>query len=337
MHLLARSLQRRGVDSVVVAAPGSPLAERAAADGLRVIPCAMRGDLDPAAVRATLGVIRRERPDVIHLHTARAHAVGGLAARLAGAGPILVTRRLELPPRGLLGRWKYAALADHYIAISEAVEASLRRGGVGAGRITRIPSGVVLPTGDPAPPAANGAFLVGTLAAMTPQKDPETWVRAAARVAKADPTVRFLWAGEGELRGLLEGAIRDAALGDRVEILPFQADPEPVWRRLQAFFLPSAFEALGTVLLDAMARTLPIVATRVGGIPEVVRDGSEGLLADPGDDVALSTALLRLRSDPELAGRLGRAGRQRAAGFEIGGIVDRIASLYARLAAGAAR
>jgi glycosyltransferase involved in cell wall biosynthesis len=331
VHLLARSLQRRGVDSVVVAAPDGPLAQRAAADGLRVVPCAMRSDLDPAATRTVIGAIRHERPDVIHLHTARAHAVGGLAARLAGAGPILVTRRLELPPRGLFGRWKYAALADHYIAISGAVEASLRRGGVGAGRITRIPSGVELPSGDPVPPPADGEWVVGTLAAMTPQKDPRTWVRTVARVAEADPGIRFVWAGEGELRGVLEGAIRDAALGDRVEILPFQVDPEPVWRRLQAFFLPSAFEALGTVLLDALARGLPVVATRVGGIPEVVRDGSEGLLADPGDDVALSTALLRLRNDPGLAGRLGRSGRQRAAGFEIGGIVDRIASLYARL------
>jgi len=317
------------VRSVLAARPDGPLARRSAAAGVRVADGTMRGDLDPAAVRRLVRLIRAERPDVIHLHTARAHAVGGLAARIAGAGPVVVTRRLELPVRGWAGRWKYRALADHYVAISGAVEASLRAAGIASERITRIPSGVELPPDRER--EAPSEWVAGTLAAMTPQKDPDTWVRAATRAARADPGLRFAWAGDGELRTRLEGAIAGTEVRARLEVLPFLEDPEPFWSRLSVFFLLSAFEALGTVLLDAMARRLPVVATRVGGIPEVVRDGREGLLAPPGDDVALSAALLRLRSEPELARRLGDAGRERAAAFEIGGIVDRVIELYERL------
>ncbi len=338
VRLLARGLGRRGLRNVVVAAPGSPLARHAREDGIDVHEIRMRGDVDPAAIVALRNCIAREKPDVLHLHTARAHAVGGLAARGAGARPrVLVTRRVELVTRGPFGRWKYRRLGDHYVAISRAVLDSLRAAGVPPERITLIPSGVELPESPSGPAGRPGEWVVGTLAAFTPQKDPDTWTRAAVRLARKVPDVRFVWAGTGELRPRVEGAIREAGLSTKVELPGFLADPEPVWRRLDAFFLPSAFEALGTVILDAMARALPVVATRVGGIPEVVRDGVEGLLAEPGDDAGLAEALRRLKDEPDLAARLGAAGRRRAEDFDIEGIVDRILELYERQLAGVPR
>ncbi|HMB71225.1 MAG TPA: glycosyltransferase family 4 protein [bacterium] len=340
VFLLARLLGERGVDSRVAAAPGSPLAERCAQAGIPVIPLTARGDLDVGAILHLRGALLRQRPDLLHLHTSRAHGVGGMSARLAGVRPVLVTRRVELVPRGPFAWWKYRNLADHYVAISDAVRDSLLRGGVPSDRISRIPSGIELP---PAPPdrpvpGSGSPWTVGTLAAFTPQKDPGTWTRSVVRFLQDEPDSRFIWAGDGELRPQVEGAIRDAGIADRVEVRPFEADPEKVWSRLDAFFLPSAFEALGTVLLDAMARGLPIVASRVGGIPEVVRHGQEGLLAEPGDPEAMSAALRRLRREEGLAAELGRAGRTRAREFEIGGIVDRVRTLYGKLldAAGAA-
>lgn len=332
VFLLARGLARRGVDSRVVAAPRSPLARRCADAGLPIIECPMRGDLDLPAIARMRSILKRERADLLHLHTSRAHGVGGLAARWAGVAPVLVTRRLELAPPHALARWKYRSLADHYVAISDAVRASVVAAGVPPERLSLIPSGVELPQ-SPAGDPPETRWTVGTLAAFTPQKDPETWIRTVIRTANAEPEMQFVWAGDGELRGRVEGAMRDAGIADRVEIQPFLEDPEPVWRRLHAFFLPSAFEALGTVLLDAMARRLPIVASRVGGIPEVVRDGREGLLADSGDDRAMSDALLRLRHENGLARTLGAAGGERARDFEIGGIVDRILELYKTLIA----
>jgi glycosyltransferase involved in cell wall biosynthesis len=118
-----------------------------------------------------------------------------------------------------------------------------------------------------------------------------------------------------------------------VSLPGFLDDPDrDFWPGIDVLFLPSAFEALGTVLLDALARGIPVVATDVGGIPEIVRPGREGLLAAPGDAPALARALARLRQDPEEARRMGRAGRERARAFEIGGVVDDTVAQYGRLA-----
>ena len=332
VFLLARELESRGVDCLIAASPRGVLWERATRAGLSTLPQEIRGDVDPFAVTSIAGQIRRLRPDILHVHTARAHAAGGLAARLSGFQKTLVTRRLELPIRGPFSRWKYRVLGDHYIAISRAVESALTRGGVPAERIDRIPSGIDLPE-RPWPERARGrAWTVGTLAALTPQKDPATWVETVQRVCAQDGEIRFLWAGDGELAAAATVAIERAGLSSRVEFLGFVEDPEPFWRRIDTFFLPSAFEGLGTVLLDALVRGVPVVATSAGGIPEIVREDQEGLLSAPGDVEGLAGALLRIRREEKLGERLSRAGRERGAEFEIGKVVDRIMHVYERLA-----
>ena len=140
VFLLARELERRGHESPVAAAPGGKLLARLRGAGLSVRPLAIRGDLDPAAVWRVSRLLRRVRPDVLHLHTSRAHGAAGLGARLAGYHPVLVTRRLELPVRGVLSRWKYRRLADHYVAISRAVEESLTAGGVAPRKVSLVPT-----------------------------------------------------------------------------------------------------------------------------------------------------------------------------------------------------
>jgi glycosyltransferase involved in cell wall biosynthesis len=150
------------------------------------------------------------------------------------------------------------------------------------------------------------------------------------------PDARFAWAGDGELRRATEVATQEAALGASVRFLGFLEDLESFWRSVDVFFLPSAFEAMGTVLLDAMARGIPIVATRIGGIPEIVRHDQEGLLAPPGDAAALADALVELRRNPELARRLGDAGRTRAREFDARRTAERTRALYDSLASGVA-
>lgn len=329
--LLARELASRGHDAPVACDPRGALCARARSLGLPTEPLPITGDLDLRASFRTVRLLRRHRPDVLHLHTARAHAAGGLGARIARYRPVLVTRRLELPARGPASRWKYRHLAGHYVAISAAVESSLREAGVARDRIDRIPSGVEIPAEPPEAPRAQRPWTVGTLAAFTPQKDPDTWLRVVKAVAAEDPETRFVWAGTGNLARTVEVAVGESGLRDRVELPGFLEDPERFWRGIDVFFLPSAFEALGTVFLDALARGIPVVATTAGGIPEVVRPDREGLLASVGDAPALARAIARLRRDPDLARRLGSAGRKRAADFEIGSVVDRIVALYERL------
>jgi glycosyltransferase involved in cell wall biosynthesis len=330
VFLLTRELRARGHDSRVVAHPDGPLFRRIREVGMPVDGVRMAGDLDGLAIARLMRLLSRVAPDVLHLHTARAHAVGGIAARLAGFRRVLVTRRVELPIRGAFSRWKYAHLGDHYVAISEAVERSLLAGGVAAASITRIPSGVPIPEARP-PISEPRPWTVGTLAAFTPQKDPPTWVATVRRVLAEAPDVRFVWAGEGELRRQVEVEVQTAGLAHAVEFPGFLGDLEPFWRQIDAFFLPSAFEALGTVLLDGMARGVPIVATRVGGIPEVIRHGMEGDLRESGDAHGLAEALLRLRREPDRADRFAEAGRRRVGEFAIERVVDRVVDVYERL------
>ncbi|MCA9752610.1 MAG: glycosyltransferase [Gemmatimonadetes bacterium] len=327
---LAEELARQGIDGTVVASPNSPLAERAARAHVPVETVRAAGDLDPLAIARIGRIYRRHRPDVVHLHTARAHAVGGIAARLTGTRPVVVTRRLELPARGAFGRWKYRHLADHYIAISEAVESSLLTAGVPKQRVRRIPSGIPLPLPATREARSGRGRVIGTLAAFTPQKDPAAWVETVRRCAAADPDLRFVWAGEGELRGSVEVAIREAGLEGRVRLPGFLADLDSFWAEVDVFLLTSAFEALGTVLLDAMAHAVPIVATPVGGIPEVVRDGREGRLA--GDPATLAAAVAELVERPEERRRLGAAGRARAEEYRLDHLARRVADLYEELA-----
>ena len=332
--LLARGLTADGLENVLAVDPEGELSRRAAASGLRTVAFRARGDVDPSAVARGIRLLRDVRPDVLHLHTARAHGAGGLAARCARFHPVVVTRRVELPVRGPFGRFKYLRLADHYVAISGAVERSLLDAGVESTRITRIPSGVE-PVAEARARIPGAPWTIGTLAAFTLQKDPATWALTVRLVCAEEAAVRFVWAGDGELRGQTEVAVRDAGLGGRVELPGFLEDPEAFWRNVDVFFLPSAFEAMGTVLLDAMARGIPIVATRVGGIPEVVRHDREGLLAERGDAAGLAAALLALTRDVARARSLGEAGRRRSLEFDVTETSRRTRALYERLVAGA--
>ncbi len=297
-----------------------------------MLPLAMAGDLDVRAIVSLVRLLRRDPPHLLHLHTARAHAVGGIAARIVGVRPTIVTRRVELTPRGAVSRWKYRRLGDHFVAISDAVARSLQEAGVPAPRITRIPSGIEIPE-DPPPKSrpGPGRAVVGTLGAFTEQKDPSTWIDVARKVLARRGDVDFVWWGEGPLRRSLQEIVKRENLGTRIDLPGFHEELDPFWRRCDVFFLPSKFEALGTVLLDAMARGIPVVASRVGGIPEIVRAGREGTLLEHGDAPGFADAIDALLDDPVRARMLGDAGRERARAFDIRDVVDRLEELYARL------
>jgi glycosyltransferase involved in cell wall biosynthesis len=335
VFLLARELSRRGHDCSVAASPDSPLALECTRAGMRVHALSMRGDLDVVAVSRLARLLRRESPDILHLHTARAHGVGGLAAKIAGFRPVVVTRRVELPVRGLPSLWKYRFLANHYIAISEEVARSLERAGIPGERISRIPSGIEIPppeAGRPIPPSQKSRRTVGTLAAFTEQKDPSTWMATAILVCRRHTDVDFLWLGEGPLRRTLQEIGARENLGTQILLPGFQQDLAEFWRRIDVFFLPSRFEALGTSILDALARGIPVVASEVGGIPEVVRSGREGILVPPGHAEGFARALISILDDPGRAQALGSAGRERALAFDIGPLAQRVETLYEALA-----
>jgi glycosyltransferase involved in cell wall biosynthesis len=327
--LLARGLEQRGVHNLVLAPPG-PLLERARAEGLETLAWRVRGDWDVSAVFRAREALRRFAPDVAHCHDARSHAVGVPAARLAGVSAVVVSRRVAFPIRNQL---KYRMPVDRYLCVSRAVAETMRAAGVPAERLAVVPSGIVLDRAAATdlrgligvPP---NAPLVGTAAALTAEKRHEDLIDAAAQVDARLPDVHFVWMGEGPRRAILE-RLRDArGLGGRIHLLGFRADARGLIGQCTVAALASEAEGVATSLLDAQASGVPVVATRVGGIPEVVRDGVTGRLVPAADPTALAAALVEILTNADLHLVMSRAASAWAAEFHIDRTVERTLQEY---------
>jgi L-malate glycosyltransferase len=334
---LADALARRGYGSQIAARPGEPLATRARALGLTVIPCEPRSEFAWLAARALRQTIRRDRIDIVHAHTGHAVALAALAVRGTRAAMVL-TRRVDFRlRRNPLTRWKYAR-ADAIIAISAAVAEALVRSGIPQDRITIVTSGVDLSrrveAASPATLASLGVGdarpLVVMVAALVQHKDPLNFVGAIAETRRWCPAVRALLVGDGPLRAAVEAEIGRLGLSGVLRLAGTRPDADALIAAADIAVLSSEEEGLGTVLLDAMSLGRPVAATRGGGIPEIVRHGKDGLLVPVRDPVALGSAIAQIAQDSALAQRLGESGRRRSTEFSAERTADRTAEVYAR-------
>lgn len=323
MLYLLEGLQRVGVASLLLAPPASPLLQRAQALTVAAAALRVRGDGDLwAAVRLRRWL--RQRPvDLVHCHTAHAHAIYLLASKfLPGSSRLVVSQRVAFARRGRLRRWKLLQ-ADCLVAVSEAVRAELLSLGVPADRIVVIRDGIeaqrFAAVGTPSwrqevrqrlgvPLQAPMVLTVGYLSA---EKGVEDLLPLAAAVRQSCPLVWFVVAGEGPLRSRLEREVRRRDLPIRLAGFWPPEELPALMAAADVFVFPSRQEGLGSALLEAMASGLPVVATRVGGIPELVEDGHTGLLVPPGDPPALAQAVEKVLQDRELRQQLGAAARQR--------------------------
>ena len=327
--LLARELARLGVVQRVVTGAGSELAARLRAAGIPVRETAWRAGLDPRALFAVRSELRRA-PALLHAHDAHALTLSGLAAWRART-PLVVTRRVDFPLRRL-GFW---ARADRIIAISEAVAAVLRTDGIEPPRVVVVRSGVDLEEARAAMPAgvrrrlglADGALLAVHLGALVPHKDQATLLRAAALVRERCPGLHWAIAGEGPLRGELDRLRDRLSLHDRVHFLGHFEQPLGLLADADLFVMSSREEGLGTSVLDAMARGIPVASTTAGGLPEMLGDGA-GLLVPVGDPIALADVVERIVTQPALRQQLGERGREAVRGFSAARMAEEVLTVY---------
>lgn len=220
------------------------------------------------------------------------------------AGPAL----LRNPLRGL-----YAALSRlaRVVAVSEAVAASLAAAGVPRSRMEVVAPGVEPGEYERAEPH-RGAPVIACIARLHREKNVALLIRAFARVHAEIPEARLVIFGDGPERGALERLAAALGLGSVVEFRGYVKDAGRRCGDFDILAVPSSREAFGIAALEAMACGVPVIATRVGGLPELVLDGETGLLVPPEDEKALAETLTGLLRDPERAARLGAAGRERA-------------------------
>lgn len=303
-ELLIDQLEARGVAQCLIARRHSPLAQRVAGKGVEVR--AVSGHL-PGVYRATSGV------DLVHVHEGRS-VYAAYLRWLRSRTPYIATRRVNNPIKNHRMAHRAYRAAARVVAVAPQVADVVREFD------PEIRLGVILSSSSGleanADQARNireqigGAFIVGHVGALdNDQKAQDTIIAAARILAETHPHVRFVLVGggkdEAKLRGLAEG------LGN----LTFTGFVDNVGDYLEAFdvfILPSRREGIGSILMDAMEHSLPLIVTPVGGVPRIVLDGQNGRLIEVDNPGQLASAILELESDPELREAMGDAGRQMA-------------------------
>lgn len=297
----------------------------------------------PRVLAALTRLLARQRYDVVHTHLIHASAIGLMAAKLARAPLAVMTRHYERYV------WIYGTaldrmlqrtanrLADHVFAISEAVRRTLvEREGVSPARITTVPNGIdiqrVRRLGIVATSAVSPAGItIGSVGSLERRKGHEYLMEALA-LLQTEPPPRLLLVGDGPLRTELERLALKLGVRHRVELTGYQADPYRSLARMDIYAQPSLEEGFGIAVIEAMALERPVVAADTGGLPEIVKDGVNGLLVAPRDPRALAQTLARLAENADLRRRLGGAGRALVeARFDAATTAARYGDAYRRL------
>jgi glycosyltransferase involved in cell wall biosynthesis len=312
---------------------GRLLDEIPARIGVRAFP--LTGFATPRAI-GQLGAFaawcRSIGADIVHTCDLYGNIFGLPGAALAGV-PVRIGNRREIltgdKSRAQLTGQRLAYRAAHaVVANSIAARDQLEREGVPSDRIRLIANGLDSLRFTPAPPRPVLERIV-MVANLRAEKGHETLLAAMPRILERHPTASVTLVGEGPRRDALELLTRALGIGARVRFAGECRDVAPVLRDHDLFVLPSRSEAFPNALIEAMATALPVVATRVGGIPEVVRDGVNGRLVPPDDPGALADAIGALMDDPAAAATLGRAARSDVERhYTIDRMVERFEQLY---------
>jgi glycosyltransferase involved in cell wall biosynthesis len=285
-------------------------------------------------------LMRRERIDVLHSHKFGSNVWAAGLAPLARV-PVLVAHEHTWsfegrPVRRFLDRELIARSSDAFVAVSrEDRRRMIEIEHIPPEAVTFVPNGIdALPPGDGARirrelGIAPDAPVVGAVAVLRPQKALGVLVRAVAALLPQLPTLRLLVAGEGPERPALESLAAELGAGEAVTLLGQRSDVPDLLAAFDVAASSSSFEGSPLALMEYMDAALPVVATRVGGVPDLIDDGVHGLLVEPGDPGSLASALGGLLRDPERARAMGERGRERRRReFDLDGTVRRLESLY---------
>jgi sugar transferase (PEP-CTERM/EpsH1 system associated) len=308
---------------------------------------------DPAAYLRMWRVLRQRRPAVVHtrnLGTVDMQWVAALAAvphRVHGEHGWEVDDPRGLSRRSLRIRRACRPVIHRYVPMSQDIARWLERDvGVPADRIRQLYSGVDVERFRPGGPratdaagAAEGAGAgrgptLGTIGRLDPVKNQEALLEAFARLRQRHAGLRLVIVGDGPLRGHLQSRARSLGVAGDVTFTGSRTDTPELLRSFDVFVLPSVNEGISNTILEAMACGVPVVASGVGGNPELVVDGACGSLYDPADPQALQQAILPYLGDPALRERQGRAARERVVqNFSLHSMVGRYLALYDELLA----
>jgi glycosyltransferase involved in cell wall biosynthesis len=332
---LAIALQSRGWDiEVACSAPGVRAALlRDSSISVHVLAGSLvKRRLSLRYVRALRRLLTRGRYDVVHAHLYASAAAA--AAATPRDTPLVLTEHTEGPWRSwqarAVSRWTYRR-ASRVVAVSTAIRDVLVDGyGVPSTRVEVLAAVPRVPIrAHTAPRSSERRAVVGFAGRLTQEKGVDVFLRAACLVSGVFPEARFVVIGDGRLRRELEALADDMGLlEEKVRFLGFRDDAADLIAGLDILAVPSRSDGTPLVVGEAMAAGVPVVASRVGGLPDQVTHGRTGLLVNPDDPEGLAGAIVSLLLGPDEARELGEGGRAYAAHFSHAALVDRMEDVY---------
>src|SRR3989339_798749 len=322
---LARELPQEKFEVVLVCGGAGALVEKLAATKIRtILVLSLVRDVslfrDLASFFALWKLFRTERPNVVHLNSAKASGLGALAARFAGIPNIVFTAHgwafnedRSFFSRGAIKllSWLTVMLAHKTIAVSAAVRHDTQSWPFISNKVTTVRNGiegVSFLSREEAREKLHlplDSFVVGTIAELHPNKGLAYAIEAVATLTSKNPDVYYIILGDGEEEARLNALVRARGLQGRVLLPGFVNDASRYLKALDCFLLPSIKEGLPYVILEAGLAALPVIATTVGGVPEIIEDQRTGILASPHNTTALAGALDQLIASPTLRTSLG--------------------------------
>jgi glycosyltransferase involved in cell wall biosynthesis len=312
---LITHLSKKGHDNHLAAVRRGRLFERSQDLGIRTLPIKLGNHLDVRSVPALRRLIRRQRYDIVHFHTKRAHALSLWLPRGQRSPKYLVTRRMDYAePNNWYTHVLYNRRVDGVVAISTLIAELLAKAGVEKKKIRLIHSGIDLQKVDHQrrnTKLLRDALVIGTVAVLEERKGHRYLLQAAAALKKDGVRLKWRIAGDGQLRSDLRKIALELGLDEDVEFLGFVADIFDFLSAVDIFVLPSLYEGLGIAALEAMAAGKPVVASRVGGLVDSVVDSVTGFLVAPGDVDGLAGAIRKLIQDRALVAAMGMRGAER--------------------------
>jgi len=337
VYELATGLPKDRFGITVLLGGSGPLVQKLQVAGIHTIPIfSLSRDInllsDISSFFELWKIFRNEKPDVVHLNSAKAGGVGALSARLAGIPKIIFTahgwafnEERPLWQKFIIKFFSYITvlLAHKTIAVSDAVKDDTKSWPFISSKLFVIKNGIKEPNFLDREEARSrlysitrttlpsNSFLVGTISELHKSKGLAFAIEAFAKITKENPSIYYFILGGGEEKGRLDALVEHHGLQGRVFMLGFVDEAPRFLKAFDVFLLPSTTEALGLVLLEAGLAGLPAVASNVGGIPEIIVDNETGLLVPSRDIDAISEAINKLVADSALAKRFSETLRQR--------------------------
>src|SRR5262245_6791462 len=331
----AAAFAKRGFRILIACQPDAPLGCEAQRRGMAVRPVTMCGAGDVGACWRLRRLMQTETVDLVHTHSSIDGWLAGFAAKSLRL-PIVRSRHVSIPVKRRRN-FVYNALCDRIISSGDAVREVLVTAGVKTEKIVAIPAGVDTAQFHPAVSGVavrrelgiNGP-VVGTVAMFRHAKGYHVLLRAIPEILRSEPGVVFLWVGDGVGRAALQQEVAEAGLQAKVYMVGYREDIPACLAAMDLVVLPSIrSDGVPQVMIQALAMRKPVVASAIGGIPEVIQHQRTGLLVPPNDPQALANAVVQLLRDPQSAAAWAQAGGQLIdSHYGVEQMIDRTAAVY---------